>query len=125
MKRKVGKKPCKGCPFRVNSMPGWLGDNTPEAMASALLFHDEELPCHESIDYMDPAWHRKWLAGAIGQRCVGSLLMLRKHSKLPRDRDYADAVKALSDASAEAVFARIQEFITHHREAPVKSWEMG
>lgn len=121
MKRKANAEPCKGCPFRSDSMPGWLGANSPEEMTSAILWHENELPCHSSIDYARADWQEKWLAGKIGKRCVGSLIMARRHAKLMRDPDYAAAVKA-ADRAAEGVFTNLRDFIAYHNSSNIKSW---
>lgn len=105
-------------------MPGWLGANTPEAMAGGLMFRGEELPCHSSIDYARRDWFEAWTEGKRGRRCVGSLIMLVNHAKLPRDSDYAAACSKV-DADAEHVFGHIKEFVTHHRNAATRSWETG
>ena len=43
-------KPCKECPFRKKSAPGWLGSSTPEGFMATTL-SDVEMPCHLTVDY--------------------------------------------------------------------------
>lgn len=107
---------CKQCPWRTNSGPGWLGDNSPERLVLSALA-GVTLPCHPSIDYEDPDWLENWEAGERGEPCRGSLIFLANNLILPRDR-HLPKVKKSKD-----IFTKAQEFIDYHRGAPVHSWD--
>lgn len=115
--REPVKQPCNDCPFRQNALAGWLGAGSPESFVECIV-REEPLPCHQSIDYTDPNWKKKWMAGEIGNTCAGALIMTANMCKLPRDRNFP---RIPSDR--ETVFAHPTAFIDYHNAAPVKSWE--
>lgn len=110
------KKPCSDCPFRPDALQGWLGDGTPESFI-ACIQREEPLPCHQSIDYTDPKWKEKWVAGEIGKTCAGGLIMTANMCKLPRDPEFPRM-----QADRTAVFPHHRAFLDYHNAAPVKSW---
>lgn len=70
MPRKPCKVQCPQCPFRANSLPGWLGDYTPQTVFQSAWFN-QPFYCHTKIRYEDPDWAAK--AQANGRVCLGSL----------------------------------------------------
>lgn len=110
-------KPCSACPFRRKAMPGWLGSGSPESFIDCIN-RDDILPCHQTIDYGDPDWKSKWVAQEEGSTCAGALIMTANMLKLPR----APGFPTLPE-DRETVFARPEEFVRHHREADVQSWD--
>lgn len=99
------KKPCKECPFRKQSAPGYLGAASwqPELFLSQI--EHRPMSCHMSVD---------WEAGEEDSDhvCVGSLQFLKNSCKLPRDKDYAEIVRA--SERSEDIFQNRQQFINHH-----------
>jgi len=110
-------KPCKECPFRRKAMPGWLGRGTPQSFVIEISL-ERPLPCHLTIDYEDKNWLKKWEGQRIGSICAGSLIMSANMAKLPRDPGFP---RMKSDH--DLVFSSPHEFITHHENAQVRSWE--
>jgi hypothetical protein len=129
------KQPCRACPFRRQSLAGWLGSSTPElfvltafgeqkVQGGAFFIQvktEEPLPCHLTINYEDPSWLKKWLRGwrtgnKTGSLCAGAAVMLANRVKLPR----IDLPQRQADR--EHVFTHAHEFIDHHRSGPVHSW---
>jgi hypothetical protein len=110
-------QPCNECPFRRRSLPGWLGLNTPQSFVIEISM-ERPIPCHTSIDYERNDWLRQWEAQRIGFICAGSLIMMRNMGKLPRDPNFP---RAKPDRTL--VFERPEEFIAHHENANVRSWE--
>lgn len=106
------KAPCAACPFRRDSLPGWLGDATPEDFMAAVL-GDAPMPCHETIDYSDPGWKEAWLEGRKGKGCAGSHVFFANIHKLSRDPS-----RPALPADRVRVFARPQEFLSHHQRKP-------
>jgi hypothetical protein len=108
---KLGRTtPCQGCPWRVTSLPGYLGDDDPVHFYWASVTTEGDMPCHEQIDYSDPAWEVTQLPSA--DLCAGMLIHYRNSLKVPRRRHLEVAVRAVK-ASA-AVFSWPWEFMTHH-----------
>lgn len=114
-KRDHQKSPCSSCPFRRESMPGWLGDASPERFVLQLLT-ETPLPCHPTVDYDDPEWSEKWETRRAGKLCAGALVMLANICKMPRDP--TTPVMKPSDE----VFSTLDAFREHHRSAKVRSW---
>lgn len=76
------------------------------------------LPCHPTIDYDDPQWLTKWNQQEIGRICAGSLIMAANMCKSPRDPAFPRLPR-----DTKTVFATHLEFIRHHEDAAVRSWE--
>ncbi len=110
-------KPCSDCPFRRASMPGWLGAGSPESFIDCMQ-RDEPLPCHQTIDYDDPAWLEKWSAQENGSMCAGALIFMANRAQRPRAREFPTM-----PPDKVAVFSNSVEFVRHHREAAVRSWD--
>lgn len=100
------KKPCKQCPFRKQSLPGWLGDASPEQFIATVM-NDEEMPCHSTVDYTDKHWRRSLRTKKVSY-CKGSLIFFSNICKLSRDRARPTA------EPSEDVFRSPQEFLKHH-----------
>lgn len=98
-------------------MPGWLGAATPESFVVEISM-ERPLPCHPTIDYDDPAWFDAWNCQEIGRICAGSLIMSANMCKIPRDPKFPRLPR-----DPQTVFATHLEFLRHHNDAPVKSWE--
>lgn len=99
------KKPCKDCPFRRKSLPGWLGDNDLEEF-TLLSVSDEKMPCHltpgdgAALDFeMHPD----------ASQCAGRGIFLSNMCKSPRDKSVL-----VLPSDRELVFSRPQEFVEHH-----------
>ena len=99
------KEPCRDCPFRRKSVPGWLGADTPENFIETTLA-DYEMPCHLTVNYEDPAWFQDLSAA---QACAGASIFFANICKLSRD---PKRLKLPPDT--EKVFASKTEFLTHH-----------
>lgn len=110
------KQPCSDCPFRRKSMPGWLGAGSPESFLDCIQ-RDEPLPCHQTIDYDDPAWLEKWTAQEGGSMCAGALVFMANKLQRPKTRGFPTM-----PPDKDQVFANSLEFVRHHREASVRSW---
>ena len=98
-------------------MPGWLGASSPEGFIDCIN-RDDLLPCHQTIDYADPSWKKKWIDQAIGKACAGALIMSANMCKTPRDPSFPTMPR-----DRIAVFASPMEFIRHHRESLAQSWD--
>lgn len=108
------RKPCRECPFLRTSAPGWLGPFSsrlggdvadPEAFLSSFADGERRLPCHM-------AWERDHDADEV-ETCVGSLIYLRNHAKLPRDRALHAELETV-EPDTGLVFLHRAEFCAHH-----------
>lgn len=117
--RPVQKEPCKQCPFRRKSMPGWLGANSPEEMVNGIM-SEVPLPCHSTIDYRKRDWAEKWFARKIGKLCMGARIFSANCAKKPRPTSLLPVV----EQNTELVFTTPQEFVAHHRSLGRGSWEL-
>lgn len=93
--------PCRECPFRRKSAPGYLGGGTVEEWMADLTFGDTAFVCH--------------MAEQKGKRhlCAGSMIHYLNSCKMPRDRDFAAMLKHYAKNSV-AVFDWPHEFQAHH-----------
>lgn len=108
---KLGRKtPCAECPWRRNSLRGWLGEDNPEDFYRANITNEGAMPCHMQIDYEDPHWKETQLPDA--DLCAGSLIYFNNTNKRPRDPEIAQAVDAVG--TSPQVFEWPDQFIGHH-----------
>ncbi|MBS4016807.1 MAG: hypothetical protein KGZ68_01100 [Dechloromonas sp.] len=109
-------EPCKECPFRRNSMPGWLGPWEPTDLLAAIKV--APFPCHRTIkadiSFDDPRTAKMEL-------CAGAALFL--NNKMEKSRCPETAAYQRGLATDDTVFATDAELLEHHGSAPVKSWE--
>lgn len=135
------KKPCRDCPFRRKSLPGWLGAASPEHFMLTTFGEkavevdggkltmmmpagpEQPMPCHLTIDYNDPYWSEKWNENwesgeETGSLCAGAAVMFANRAKKPK---YINLPKREPDR--ENVFTTPQEFIDHHRSSGFRSWQ--
>lgn len=85
-------QPCGDCPFRRNSVPGWLGGSSPRDFIG-LALGDGIYPCHSKI----------------GPQCAGLAIFRANICKAPRD---PKALQLKPDKNK--VFSWPQEFLHHH-----------
>jgi len=111
-------KPCSQCPYRRQSLQGYLGESDPEEFME-LTMSDYPMPCHQTVDYREPQWKKKWEAGQVGKLCAGALIFFANICKRSRDGS-----RPTIPADRELVFSRPDEFIDYHNAAKVKSWKL-
>lgn len=104
--------PCSACPFRRDSLPGYLGDATGDPMTFVRPIWSEAIrqPCHLTVDWDAPGAQAD---AAVAPLCRGALIAMRNCGKMPRDAEVGSAVRA-TDPDRETVFSNIGEFIAHH-----------
>ncbi|WP_187967900.1 hypothetical protein [Aquibium microcysteis] len=113
-------EPCKECPFRRNSMPGWLGPWEPTDLLAAIKV--APFPCHRTIkadmSFDDPG-------AAKLELCAGAALFLNYKMEVSRCKVTADHqfTLATSLTKDERVFADDTSLLDHHGNASVKSWK--
>lgn len=110
---KCVKEVCKECPFKRDSLAGYLGEASfdPMAFLGPHLQGGEPLPCHLSID---------WEADLGGMRvytdkslCRGYLIFLKNSCTMPRDLEMAE-LRNTVEKDTENFFQWQPEFVEHH-----------
>jgi len=99
---------CQYCPFRRQSVAGYLGDSTPSAFLWATQ-REQHMPCHIAIDYENPDWEDQLKAAA---HCTGSLIFLKNSCTLPKDPVLREMVNQVE--TDNNIFTWGQEFLEHH-----------
>jgi hypothetical protein len=101
---KQHNRPCGQCPWRRDSLEGWLGASEP---GEFLAQSDSGLrmPCHSTVDYEAANWKA---AVKTAPQCAGHAIFLSNRCK-----SAAPGVLKLP-ADKEAVFSWPHEFIEHH-----------
>lgn len=89
-------KACGDCPWRRDSLAGWLGEMSPEEWVKAALA-DGQIQCHALVGPDGPV------------HCAGAAIFRANLCKVPRD---PDALRLPPDR--KAVFAMPDEFRRHH-----------
>lgn len=103
------KKPCGNCPFRTDCLPGWLGEESAERIATAITDLQQTFSCHKT----DRGANKE----ETTQHCGGALIMLEKMGQPNQMMRIAERLgfydRSKLDMNAP-VFDDTQEFIDHH-----------
>lgn len=102
--------PCEKCPWRKNSVRGYLGEDEPLHFYQQSVTGEGDMPCHMVIDYADPDWLENQYPEA--DYCAGNLIYFRNHMKTPRRKPLAGAVARVK--RSKAVFSGPREWFRHH-----------
>ena len=108
IKYDVHSKVCNECPFKKDSLRGFLGDyDGPEDFIG--VHNEQPCPCHTRTDYMDPEWLNKLAAGEL-KLCKGQQIFLANQAKRPRGW----SIRQTIERNTEDYFTFPHEFIKHH-----------
>jgi hypothetical protein len=104
--------PCAACPFRRDSLPGYLGEATgdPQSFVFSIWSEAVRQPCHLAVDWESSSAQREARRAPL---CRGALIAMRNCAKMPVDAEVGLAVRN-TDPDRETVFSHIGEFIAHH-----------
>lgn len=106
------KKPCSDCPFRKNSLPGWLGDyENAQDLHNLVMTQEAPFPCHLTHEDEDISFTEA--GNEDHPLCAGALLYMRKAFKLPRNKVIAEISKSLDIKEMENILS-VPEFFKHH-----------
>lgn len=106
-------KPCNDCPFRKNSLPGWLGDwKSPEELFGFVVTAEQDFPCHLTMTDRD----ENDKSESEMSYCKGAAMFMKKIGKLPRKKHLADLVKAVNVADLENIL-EFNQFFKHHKKS--------
>lgn len=105
------KKPCAMCPFRTDSLKGWLGENRAEEIADSITRLQQSFPCHETTG-------AKGKVPASGeQHCAGALILLEKIEQPNQMMRIAERFGKYDRNALDMdapVFDEVECFIDHH-----------
>jgi hypothetical protein len=101
-------KPCKECPFRKRSPPGWLGPWEAEELLMVAGRHD--LACHMTVhrgeDHTPMPHH---------QACAGAALHMNNKLQVAFHPSLVELQDKLKDSpEAKNVFKDTTEYLMHH-----------
>jgi hypothetical protein len=111
------KKPCNDCPFRKDSLPGWLADYSIQELHS-IVMNEMPFPCHMTHDE-NLGWDE---AGSEEfPLCAGALGYMRKSGKLPRRNDLAVLVKQIGIKDLDNILS-VPDFFKHHNKGQLEKF---
>ena len=87
---KACKTPCNECPFRKNSLAGWLAEYTPTHLHQ-IVMGEQPFPCHLTHEENISFDEAKKLP-----LCNGALAYMKKNGKSPRDKELNEFVKGIA-----------------------------
>lgn len=97
---------CKECPYKKNSLPGYLGESSwdPESFLTQLDLSTLH-PCHFSVNWEEDDYRKAHV-------CKGAIQFAKNTAKMLNDPD-AEAIRRTLEPNSE-FFGRRQDFIDHH-----------
>ena len=101
------KKPCKNCPFSVDSLEGWLGAERADDIARNITDGDGVFTCHKTGKSKDDE----------PQHCAGALILLEKLERPNQLMRIAERMGEYDHTRLhmdEDIFDTLEEFIDHH-----------
>ena len=120
------KKACEDCPFRCNSLKGWLGPwESAEELHRFVMHSEKPLACHNTVrspeDYHDLSGQDEPLSESLiddlieydSSVCFGSLLYLKQAGKLPRQPVLLKALETTVGALRSNILT-VPQFHAHH-----------
>lgn len=110
------KTMCNECPFRANSLKGWLGPLTVEQLEGATTT-DEVFICHKSINSLSKKGKSSEEIELTGQHCIGILRYRNSMCKLNRNKKICDVQMELKNIPDQEVIPR-GKLREHHKGTP-------
>ncbi len=105
------KKPCSECPYRKNSIKGWLGESSGDPMDFLAQLQNPDLhPCHKTIDWEKDDDIEK----SDAPKCVGALQFMNNSLQISRYPEIAKLQKTVGK-NLDEVMHHKKEFIEHHK----------
>lgn len=106
------KTPCLECPWRRESLPGWLGGYEAEWFAERVRAA-HPINCHMALDDGKSHTLSEGVILETYPLCAGALITQRNMCAVPRDPVMREAVASV-ERDTETVFFHPSEFINHH-----------
>tara|TARA_Y100000588_G_scaffold99838_1_gene108464 strand:- start:2273 stop:2581 length:309 start_codon:yes stop_codon:yes gene_type:complete len=93
------KRPCANCPFRKDSLKGWLGAERMES-----ILNQRRFACHKTLH--NGVKNRK--------QCAGHMLIKGKDNEFVELAHRMGMVEEMDLSGEELIFATERELIDHH-----------
>ncbi len=124
--------PCNECPFRLKSLPGYVGGHGDMMEITDLLQHDQKFPCHMQVSAIsehlldatdgdgdlgltESQAHNQ--ACLEAKHCAGALYYMNGSAKRSRDEKIASLQDAARALPRDDVFTAMPVLLQHHRSA--------
>jgi len=107
------KNPCKACPFKKDSAPGWLGGVWTAQGLHIYIMQENPFACHKTIPENQEDDHEL-------EHCVGSILYMNKNAKrCSHNEKLADLQLAFKDYENIDDILGLKEFFERHKNAEI------
>lgn len=102
--------PCKSCPFKKDTLKGWLGESRAEDLVKSIIHEEKTFSCHKTT-------------GVLGnepkdtQMCAGALLLILKElpgHRMLRIAEHFNMLDTSEVRGKDLVFDTAEDFIKHH-----------
>lgn len=118
MSHPIKRKMCKECPFKRDSIPGYLGaaSGDPKAFLDPHWNGVTRLPCHMKVNW------EKENSQELAKKaplCQGFLTMCKNSAKMPLNIEAANEV-SVTERNVDDVFNWLPEFMDHHKLSPTE-----
>lgn len=98
-------QPCKECPYKKDSLPGYLGESSYDPERFLQQLEGQVHPCHLTVDWENNN-HDK------SQVCIGALQFMNNSCMMSRNKDVVALQKEVG--KNENVLSFKHNFIKHH-----------
>ena len=105
MKDKL-KSPCNECPFRKNSLPGYLGGVWTAKELHQTVMGEAPFPCHQTMEHREEDY----------SHCVGSIMYMNKNAKRCQNIQLSRLQAKFKDEDHSNILSLV-EFVEHHQKA--------
>lgn len=116
-KIKYCKKVCEGCPFKKNSLRGWLGPyKSPSELHNLVLTREVPFPCHEAQNAYEEKTGEDtgyYDTGVNIPYCAGALMYARKAGKLFHNPKVQQIACEFSNEDKAEILS-VRELHDHH-----------
>ena len=119
------KRPCNNCPFRRDTLKGWLGRSRAQGLIDDMINDHRSFSCHKTTvpgEEDDPETAGTRVYGDKTEECAGGMILLHK-TQQPNMAMRLGYVYKMFDGNElkdqHLVFDTPEEFVDHH------DWETG
>ncbi len=113
------KSPCKTCPFRKDSMFGWLGEDRATEIIDCIAGGSHgSFTCHNTNEFgEDDEGFGIAIETDKSEHCAGALILLHKTGRTNFAMRFGYMLKIFNGddlKNQDSVFDRLEDFIRHH-----------
>lgn len=117
------KKPCRECPFRTDSLKGWLGKERAADIIDGMYVKDQTFSCHKTVEYsedLDEETGDQLINNRVNeQHCAGAMILMERKGRANQLMRIAERLRIYDRNKLKMdspVFQTQKEFIKHHTE---------